>query len=79
MKNITLILALLAIVSFSSCRKDRTCVCVTENSGVISETTTQFETVRDVTRNEAIDECDLLDSEWVQSGLEVEKDCSLSQ
>ncbi len=77
MKKITLILALLALVSFSSCRKNRTCTCVTTNSGVINAKTSQDHILENVNKTEGEEECDKLDSEWTQSGLTTTVACSL--
>ena len=78
MKKFTLLFALIALISFSSCRKNRTCVCVTTNFGVITSQTTQNHIIQDVNKTEGIEECDKLDSQWTQSGLTTKVECTLS-
>ena len=77
MKNISLLIMLLAIVSFSSCRKNRTCNCITTNSGVINEPTTKDIIMENVNKEEGTTECDTYDSEHTQQGLVKTVECSL--
>jgi len=77
MKNITIILLCIATVSITSCRKNRTCNCINANSGVIQSTTNTVEEVIDVTKNEGIEACDLMDTTYSYEGITTNIDCSL--
>lgn len=72
MKKSILTLAVVAFIglSFTSCKKDYTCVCKTEMSG--SSTTTSTTTIKDTKKN-AKDKCESLSS----SNGSIKTTCSI--
>ncbi len=77
MKNFAIIILCATAVSFASCRKNRTCNCINENSGVIQSTTNTTEPVVDVTKKEGVVACDLMDTTYTYEGIKTDIDCSL--
>ncbi|MFD1552748.1 hypothetical protein DNU06_08720 [Putridiphycobacter roseus] len=77
MKNFALILLCATMVSFVSCRKNRTCNCIHANTGVIQSSTNTTENVLDVTKKEGVEACDLKDTTFSYEGITTNIDCSL--
>ena len=79
-KKIFFVLSLLAIVAFSSCRKNRTCNCVTTIVSSTETTQTQKDiTLNDVNKDEAEEECARNNSETIHLGFSETIVCTVNQ
>ena len=77
MKKIILLSALVATVTFTSCRKNRVCNCINTNTGNINNTTQTKEEIKNVNKKEGIADCNKLDTTYSYQGINTSRDCSL--
>ncbi|MCG8575849.1 MAG: hypothetical protein MI810_13260 [Flavobacteriales bacterium] len=61
----------------ASCKKDHTCECVVETSGLINSTSTVDTTLADMTKKDAEAACEGLNSSTSAFGQTVTSTCSL--
>lgn len=71
-----LFIAVLAVVSFASCKKDYTCTCVTTSSAAGSSASTDVETLNGVSKSAARANC--MDATMVNNGVTYTQDCTLN-
>lgn len=76
MKKLTLFLAIALVVSLTSCRKNRSCNCITSISGVVKNDTQEDVIVKDVTKDEAIQACEDLNFTTSFEGVTTKYECT---
>ncbi len=77
MRNITFILSILAILSFTSCKKNRTCNCITTITGATSSQSQKDVVIENISKKDGETKCNDMDSEFKDVGISEVYDCTL--